>query len=104
MPQSVVDILAKNQSTQTRPRCFSHTSPILLPRFGGFLSRNRSKTYARQLGAAVTALGGSAGLLDVKDTVGAAGSLDDAGPVGGGVVAGGGKERNRQSGLSFRAT
>ena len=41
---------------------------------------------AGELGAAVTALGSSTALLDVKDTVLAAGSLDDPGPVGPGVV------------------
>ena len=43
-------------------------------------------TYARELGAAVTALGDSAALLDVKNTELATGSLDDTGPVGAGVV------------------
>lgn len=46
-------------------------------------------TYTRQLGTAVTALGGSATLLDVKNTQLTTGSLDNPGPVGGGVVAGG---------------
>lgn len=49
-------------------------------------------TYTWQLGAAVTALGGSAALLDVKNAELTTGGLDDTGPVGGGVVAGGGKE------------
>lgn len=44
-------------------------------------------TYARELGAAVTALGDSAALLEVKDTELATGSLGDSGDVGGGVVA-----------------
>lgn len=44
-------------------------------------------TYARQLGATVTALGGSSSLLDVKDARLAARGLDDTGPVRGGVVA-----------------
>lgn len=43
-------------------------------------------TYARQLDAAVAALGGSAALLDVKDPELAAGGLDDTGPVGRRVV------------------
>lgn len=46
-------------------------------------------TYARQLVAAVTALGSSSTLLDVQDTELTTGGLDDPGPVGGGVVAGG---------------
>ena len=44
-------------------------------------------TYARELGAAVTALGDGASLLDVKQTDITTGSLDDSGSVGGGVVA-----------------
>lgn len=44
-------------------------------------------TYANELGAAVTALGDSAALLDVKKTDLTTGSLDDSGSVGGGVVA-----------------
>lgn len=48
-------------------------------------------TYTRQLGTAVTALGGSATLLDVKNAELTTGGLDDSGPVGGGVVAGGEK-------------
>lgn len=44
-------------------------------------------TYARELGAAVTALGDSAALLEVKHAELAAGSLGDSGDVGGGVVA-----------------
>lgn len=46
-------------------------------------------TYTRQLGTAVTALGSSATLLDVKNTQLTTGGLDNPGPVGGGVVAGG---------------
>lgn len=46
-------------------------------------------TYTRQLGTAVTALGSSATLLDVKNAELTTGSLDNSGPVGGGVVAGG---------------
>lgn len=42
---------------------------------------------ARQLGAAVTALGNGTALLDVKQTDVTTGSLDDSGSVGGGVVA-----------------
>ena len=42
---------------------------------------------ARELGAAVTALGDGASLLDVKQTDITTGSLDDSGSVGGGVVA-----------------
>ena len=44
-------------------------------------------TYARELGAAVTALGDGASLLDVKQTDITTGSLDDSSSVGGGVVA-----------------
>lgn len=44
-------------------------------------------TYADELGAAVTALGDSASLLDVKQTDITTGSLDDSGSVGAGVVA-----------------
>lgn len=44
-------------------------------------------TYANELGAAVTALGDSAALLDVKQTELTTGSLDDSGSVGAGVVA-----------------
>lgn len=47
------------------------------------------KTYTRQLGTAVTALGSGSTLLDVQDTQLTTGRLDDTGPVGGGVVAGG---------------
>lgn len=47
----------------------------------------RVSTYARELGAAVATLGSSAALLDVKDTVVAAGGLDDPSHVGPGVVA-----------------
>lgn len=47
------------------------------------------KTYTRQLGTAVTALGSGSALLDVQDTQLTTGRLDDTGPVGGGVVAGG---------------
>lgn len=47
----------------------------------------RFVTYARELGAAVTALGDSAALLDVKDAELTTGSLGDSGKVGGGVVA-----------------
>jgi hypothetical protein len=46
-------------------------------------------TYARELGAAVTALGDSASLLDVKQAELTTGSLDDSGSVGTGVVAAG---------------
>lgn len=45
-------------------------------------------TYARELGAAVTALGDSASLLDVQQSELATGSLDDSGSVGTSVVAG----------------
>lgn len=44
-------------------------------------------TYTRELDATVTALGGSATLLDVKDTEVAAGGLDQTCPVGRRVVA-----------------
>lgn len=44
-------------------------------------------TYTRELGTAVTALGSSSTLLDVQSTELTARSLDDAGEVGGGVVA-----------------
>ena len=44
-------------------------------------------TYAGELGAAVTALGDSAALLDVQKAQVTTGSLDDSGPVGPGVVA-----------------
>lgn len=50
------------------------------------LSKSRC-TYARELVAAVTALGNSAALLDVQKTELATGRLDDASPVGLGVVA-----------------
>lgn len=46
-------------------------------------------TYTRQLGTAVTALGSSATLLNVKNAELTTGSLDNSGPVGGGVVADG---------------
>jgi hypothetical protein len=45
------------------------------------------KTYARELDTAVTALGSSTALLDVKDPGITTGGLDDPRPVGGGVVA-----------------
>lgn len=48
---------------------------------------SRDSTYARELDTAVTALGGSAALLDVQDPGVTTGRLDDACPVGGGVVA-----------------
>jgi hypothetical protein len=44
-------------------------------------------TYAGELGAAVTALGDSATLLDVQKTQVTTGGLDDTSPVGSGVVA-----------------
>lgn len=44
-------------------------------------------TYAGELGAAVTALGNSAALLDVQQARGTTRGLDDPGPVGPGVVA-----------------
>lgn len=44
-------------------------------------------TYARELGAAVTALGDGASLLDVQQAELTTGGLDDTGPVGSGVVA-----------------
>lgn len=44
-------------------------------------------TYARELGAAVTALGDSAALLDVQKAKLTTGSLNDSGPVGASVVA-----------------
>ena len=44
-------------------------------------------TYARELGAAVAALGDSAALLDVQQAQVTTRSLDDSGPVGPGVVA-----------------
>lgn len=47
---------------------------------------SREKTYAGELDTAVTALGGSAALLDVQDPGITTGRLDDACPVGGGVV------------------
>lgn len=58
-------------------------SPVL--RLAEF--RSRATTYTRELGAAVTALGGSAALLDVQNSEVTAGSLDDSGPVGASVVA-----------------
>lgn len=52
------------------------------------MSNNSSGcTYANQLGAAVTALGDSAALLDVQDTEVATGGSNNTGVVGGGVVA-----------------
>jgi hypothetical protein len=48
---------------------------------------NSEATYARELGAAVTALGNSAALLDVQKTQVAAGGLNNSGPVGASVVA-----------------
>lgn len=44
-------------------------------------------TYARELGAAVTALGGGAALLDVQKTELATGGLNNSRPVGASVVA-----------------
>lgn len=44
-------------------------------------------TYTRELGAAVTTLGGSSALLDVQNSEVTTGSLDDSSPVGAGVVA-----------------
>ena len=48
---------------------------------------NSRSTYTRELDAAVAALGGSAALLDVKETQRAAGSLDNPRQVRRGVVA-----------------
>lgn len=45
------------------------------------------RTYARELGATVTALGDSATLLDVKQAKVTAGGLNNSGPVGASVVA-----------------
>lgn len=59
--------------------------PIASPPFCRI--RSRATTYTRELGAAVTALGGSAALLDVQNSEVTAGSLDDSGPVGASVVA-----------------
>ena len=44
-------------------------------------------TYTRELGLAVTALGSSTALLDVKSAELTTGGTDDASLVGGGVVA-----------------
>lgn len=52
------------------------------------LYEHGEKTYARQLGAAVTAFRGRSTLLDVKSPQVAAGGLDDPRPVGRCVVAG----------------
>jgi hypothetical protein len=61
---------------------------VLLSRITSHKTLSFSRgTYARELGAAVTALGDSASLLDVKQTDITTGSLDDSGSVGGGVVA-----------------
>jgi hypothetical protein len=46
----------------------------------------KESTYARELDTAVTALGSSTALLDVEDPGVTTGRLDDASPVGGGVV------------------
>lgn len=64
------------------PRCLA----VDRPQFNS--SSRIKKTYTRQLGAAVTALGCGSALLDVQDTQLTTGRLDDTGPVGGGVVAG----------------
>lgn len=60
----------------------------------------RRATYARELGAAVAALGNSAALLDVQQTELATGSLDDSGPVGSSVVA---KESGSAHGVAKNA-
>lgn len=72
--------------------------PVAVSNFAMSIRRTRSpfdsyrglrwETYTGQLGAAVTALGGGSALLDVQDTQLTTGRLDDASPVGGGVVAG----------------
>lgn len=49
--------------------------------------RDSRLTYARELGTAVTALGDSTALLDVKKTEVTTGGLDHPGLVGPGVVA-----------------
>lgn len=46
-----------------------------------------NKTYTRELGTAVTALGGSTALANVQSSQLTTGSLYDTGEVGGGVVA-----------------
>lgn len=64
-------------SSHISPRFVDHSSDLVFAR----------ATYARELGAAVTALGNSAALLDVQQAQVTTGSLDDSGPVGPGVVA-----------------
>jgi hypothetical protein len=49
-------------------------------------SSSWESTYARELGAAVTALGDSAALLDVQKTELATGGLNNSRPVGASVV------------------
>lgn len=50
-------------------------------------TKDSNKTYTREFDAAVATLGGSAALLDVKNTELTTGSLDNPRPVGRGVVA-----------------
>lgn len=59
----------------------SKSSSMIVPR-----SQKSQETYAGELDAAVTALGGGSALLDVKDTELTTGGLDDPRPVRGGVV------------------
>ena len=70
--------LSRSQHSSCSSRPIRHVAKNSL------LSRS---TYARELGAAVTALGDSAALLDVKQAEVTTGGLDDPGSVGGGVVA-----------------
>lgn len=82
-----------------RSRCCMYSSPglsqpvcmlrvCLVPSFTSQKKIRRCRsTYARQLVTAVTTLGDSAALLDVKQTDITTGSLDHSGSVGGGVVA-----------------
>lgn len=67
-----------------RPTSLCHVSSPSRIAFAGIESR---ATYARELRAAVAALGDSAALLDVQQSELATGGLDDSGPVGSSVVA-----------------
>lgn len=77
----------RREKSSRRPLCVLSSRPSPYPRPAAKSLSISRLTYARELGAAVTALGDSAALLDVKQTKVTTGSLDDSGSVGGGVVA-----------------
>ena len=73
---------ASGASCPFRSPMVHRSSSVSIARFVRF-----EGTYARELAAAVTALGDGAALLDVKQADVTTGGLDDTGLVGPGVVA-----------------